>query len=285
MKTLRVLRRDQRGYTLTELLITVAILGLVMAAVLAVQMTSNTMFLRGENQAEAQQGARAAMLMEEDLRMAGYGCPDNGCPTPPPLGNQQKITAASATAITFWADTLNASTTLAAAVGAGATTLPVTDASGIAVNDRIYLFPCRSDLPPCNTTPPPPNWETRVVTAIAGTNLTVAALTNAYPQGALVGRPRQITYSFADGTLSKNAGDGNGLQILATGMQSLAFAFYNASNAVISSDPLLPAGVTLTATQLASVGRIKIQTTTQSTTSAAGPTTYTINTNVRPRNL
>ena len=106
MKALNVLRRDQRGYTLTELLITVAILGLVMAAVLAVQMTSNTMFLRGENQAEAQQGARAAMLMEEDLRMAGYGCPDTGCPTPPTTcasitspatcATAQKITAASA---------------------------------------------------------------------------------------------------------------------------------------------------------------------------------------------
>jgi len=118
MKALTVLRRDQRGYTLTELLITVAILGLVMAAVLAVQMTSNTMFLRGETQAEAQQGARAAMLMEEDLRMAGYGCPDNGCPTNlgtqdyQANGTQLKITAASATSITFWADTLNVSTTL-----------------------------------------------------------------------------------------------------------------------------------------------------------------------------
>jgi prepilin-type N-terminal cleavage/methylation domain-containing protein len=290
MKALNVLRRDQRGYTLAELLITVAILGLIMAAVLAVQMTSNTMFLRGESQAEAQQGARAAMLMEEDLRMAGYGCPDNGCPTPPPgPGNQQKITAASATSITFWADTLNASTTLscnpvpvppAMCVNVGATTLPVADASGIAVNDRIYINNGGT-------------WETKTVTAKAGNDLTVAALTNAYPQGVQVGRPRQITYQFASTTLSKDAGDGNNLQPLATGITGTTvttcdinavpiagaggFTFCDTNDVVIAAGNLNA--------NLANIRRIQIQTTTQSATSAAGPGTFTINTNVRPRNL
>lgn len=264
MKALNVLRRDQRGYTLAELLITVAILGLIMAAVLAVQMTSNTMFLRGENQAEAQQGARAAMLMEEDLRMAGYGCPDNGCPTNLATlnyqlnGTQLKVTAASATSITFWADTLNASTTLTAAVVANATTLPVTDAAGIATGDRIYLNNGGT-------------WETKTVTAKAGNNLTVAALTNAYPQGVQVGRPRKIIYQFGGTTLSKDAGDTNGLQTLATGVQSLTFTYFGTDDA--------PTGV------LANIRRIQISTTTQSATSAAGPSTFTINTNVRPRNL
>ena len=277
MKALTVLRRDQRGYTLTELLITVAILGLVMAAVLAVQMTSNTMFLRGETQAEAQQGARAAMLMEEDLRMAGYGCPDNGCPTNlgtqdyQANGTQLKITAASATSITFWADTLNVSTTLscnpvpvppAMCVNVGATTLPVANASGIAVNNRIYLNNGGT-------------WETTTVTAKAGNNLTVAAINCAsnpcYPQGVQVGRPRRIVYSFANGTLSKDAGDGNNLQPLATGVQNLTFTYFGTDDA--------PTGV------LANIRRIQISTTTQSATSAAGPGTFTINTNVRPRNL
>jgi len=274
MKALTVLRRDQRGYTLTELLITVAILGLVMAAVLAVQMTSNTMFLRGENQAEAQQGARAAMLMEEDLRMAGYGCPDNGCPTNlgtqdyQANGTQLKITAASATSITFWADTLNVSTTLscnpvpvppAMCVNVGATTLPVANASGIAVNDRIYLNNGGT-------------WETVVVSGNpVGNNVPVPALVNAYPQGVQVGRPRRIVYSFANGTLSKDAGDTNGLQTLATGVQNLTFSYFDTNDA--------PTGV------LANIRRIQISTTTQSATSAAGPSTFTINTNVRPRNL
>ncbi len=264
MKALNVLRRDQRGYTLTELLITVAILGLVMAAVLVVQMTSNTMFLRGENQAEAQQGARAAMLMEEDLRMAGYGCPDNGCPTNAGTqdyqanGTELKVSAASATSITFWADTLNASTTLSAAVAVGATALTVADASGIAAGDRIYLNNGGT-------------WESLTVTGKAGNTLTVPALTNAYPQGVQVGRPRKIVYQFAGAALSKDAGDGNGLQTLATGVQNLTFTYFGTDDA--------PTAV------LANIRRIQISTTTQSATSAAGPSTFTINTNVRPRNL
>jgi prepilin-type N-terminal cleavage/methylation domain-containing protein len=267
MNAPNALRRDERGFTLTELLITMAILGLVMAAVLGVQLTSNTMFLRGENQAEAQQGARAAMLMEEDLRMAGYGCPDLGCPTPPPAGAQQKVTAANVNSITFWADTLNASTRLSANVAAGATTLPVVNASGISVNDRIYLNNGST-------------WETRVVTAKAGNNLTVAALTNAYGQGIQVGRPRLIAYTYtaATRTLTKDAGDGSGAQTLATGFVGLTFTYFNNFADAAITAPVAAGNLPL-------IGRIQIQTTTQSAQSASGPSTYRINTNVRPRNL
>jgi prepilin-type N-terminal cleavage/methylation domain-containing protein len=270
MNAPNVLQRDARGFTLTELLITMAILGLVMAAVLGVQLTSSTMFLRGENQAEAQQAARAAMLMEEDLRMVGYGCPELGCPTPPPGPlPQQKITAASVSSITFWADTLNVSTQLSAAVAAGATTLPVVNAAGIIVGDRIYIN---------NGT----TWETKVVTAKAANNLslTVAALTNAFPQGVQVGRPRLIAYTYtaATGTLTKDAGDGNGAQTLATGISGLTFGYFNN----ISDAPI---GAPVSAANLTLIGRIQIQTTTLSAQAASGRSTYQINTNVRPRNL
>ena len=269
MNALNAPRRDEHGFTLAELLITIAILGLVMAAVLGVQLTSSTMFLRGENQADAQQAARAALLMEEDLRMVRYGCPDLGCPTPPPAGAQQAISVASTTSITFWADTLNASTTLSAAVAAGAGALPVVDASGVNVNDRIYLNNGGT-------------WETRVVTAKAGNTLTVAALTavNGYPQGTQVGRPRQIVYTFtaATGTLTKDSGDGNGVQTLATGITGLTYSFYDASDTLIS--PANPVA------NPQSVRRILIQTTTRSAlASGGGASTFQINTNVRPRNL
>src|SRR2546430_2671117 len=161
MNALNAPRRDEHGFTLAELLITIAILGLVMAAVLGVQLTSSTMFLRGENQADAQQAARAALLREEDLRMVRSGCPDLGCPTPPPAGAQQAISVASTTSITFWADTLNASTTLAAAVTAPAVSVPVVDASGITVSDRIYVNNGST-------------WESTVVTGKAGNTLSVA---------------------------------------------------------------------------------------------------------------
>ena len=82
-----------------------AIMGLVMAALVGVQVSGNTLVLTGENQAQAQQAARTAMLMEEDLRLVGYGYP-------PAL---TAISAASQTSITFWADLNNVSTTLSAA--------------------------------------------------------------------------------------------------------------------------------------------------------------------------
>jgi prepilin-type N-terminal cleavage/methylation domain-containing protein len=276
MNAPNVLHRDARGFTLTELLITMAILGLVMAAVLGVQLTSSTMFLRGENQAEAQQAARAAMLMEEDLRMVGYGCPDLGCPTPPatcassgppPCTTQGKVTTASASAITFWADTLNVSTQLSAAVAVGATTLPVVNASGIIVGDRIYLNNGST-------------WEAKVVTGKAGNNLTVGALTKAFPQGVQVGRPRLVAYTYAAATrtLTKDAGDGNGAQTLATGILGLTFGYFNNFADAAIAVPVAAADLTL-------IGRIQIQTTTVSAQAASGRSTYQINTNVRPRNL
>jgi len=275
MNALNAPRRDEHGFTLAELLITIAILGLVMAAVLGVQLTSSTMFLRGENQADAQQAARAALLMEEDLRMVRYGCPDLGCPTPPPAGAQQAISVASTTSITFWADTLNASTTLSAAVAAGAGALPVVDASGVNLNDRIYLNNGST-------------WETKVVTAKAGNTLTVAALTNAYPQGVLVGRPRRIVYAInaATGTLTKDAGDGNGAQTLATGVTGLTFSYFNtAADAAIPIAAGTPPA--LSATNLLLIGRVQIRTTTQSALASGtgGFGTFQINSNVRPRNL
>jgi len=143
----------------------------------------------------------------------------------------------------------------------------VVDASGVNVNDRIYLNNGGT-------------WETRVVTAKAGNTLTVAALTNAYPQGTQVGRPRQIVYTFtaATGTLTKDSGDGNGVQTLATGITGLTYSFYDASDTLIS--PANPVA------DPQSIRRILIQTTTRSAlASGGGASTFQINTNVRPRNL
>src|SRR3989442_6144729 len=80
---------DRQGFTLTELLVTLAIMGLVMAALVGVQVSGNTLVLTGENQAQAQQAARTAMLMEEDLRLGGYGYPP--APAPIPGGGQAPI--------------------------------------------------------------------------------------------------------------------------------------------------------------------------------------------------
>ena len=72
---MRTLRRvlNQRGFTLAELLVVTALVGLVMAGVLSLLMSSNQSYQRGTNQVEAQQAARVAMArMAQQIREAGY---------------------------------------------------------------------------------------------------------------------------------------------------------------------------------------------------------------------
>jgi prepilin-type N-terminal cleavage/methylation domain-containing protein len=65
--------RGQRGYTLTELLVVTAMVGLVMAGLLGLLVSGQRTFLEGSNRAEAQQNARLAIeRMLSELRTAGY---------------------------------------------------------------------------------------------------------------------------------------------------------------------------------------------------------------------
>jgi len=67
--------RDGRGFSLPELLVSCGVLGLVMAGVAGVLATGRQVSVEGDNRAQAQQTARAAMTVEEELRLAGYDFP------------------------------------------------------------------------------------------------------------------------------------------------------------------------------------------------------------------
>lgn len=72
---MRIFRRviNQRGFTLAELLVVTALVGLVMAGVLSLLMSSNQSYQRGTNQVEAQQAGRVAMArISQEIREAGY---------------------------------------------------------------------------------------------------------------------------------------------------------------------------------------------------------------------
>lgn len=76
---------DQRGFTLAELLVAIAVMGLIMTGVLTLMMTGNEAYLTGSNQVEAQQAARVALdRMVREIRGAGYNPRGAACP---PLTN------------------------------------------------------------------------------------------------------------------------------------------------------------------------------------------------------
>ena len=71
MRRLRCLLRDQRGFTLTELLVVATVLGVILAGVVIIQQQGQQAYLFGAHRVEVQQNNRAALeLMVRELRSA-----------------------------------------------------------------------------------------------------------------------------------------------------------------------------------------------------------------------
>ena len=102
-------RRRDPGFTMVEVLISLVIGMVVLAALYAVFTIQNKNFAKQEQIGEMQQIARSAMdSMAREITMAGYD-PNKSLPTPAPAN--AAITAASATSLSFTSD-LNANSTL-----------------------------------------------------------------------------------------------------------------------------------------------------------------------------
>jgi len=89
--------RDERGFTLAELLVATAVIGLIMAGIFVLQVSGQRAYLFGSNRVETQQNARVALdVITRELRSAS------------------SITSlTSATDITFvWKDELEAAHTI-----------------------------------------------------------------------------------------------------------------------------------------------------------------------------
>ena len=251
---------DNRGYSLMELMVAVAILGITMGALIDLYRTGNTIAMTGENKAEAQQGARGGTLqMEEELRVAGYGFPPANT----------AFVAATPTSVTFWADLTNTTTTLQATANPGATSFTINTSPGTAVaaGDIVYLIN-QGQSDPAMT-----------VTGATSTTVTVAGAgaSTTYPVGSVLGRPRQITYAYdGAGTVTRNAGDGSGAQVAFTGVSAFQLTYFNNIDASIPSGSL--------ATNLANIRRLVVTMTVQST-ATLNRGTFTLTSSVRPRNV
>lgn len=94
-------RRNQRGLTLIEVLVAVAILAIAIMISLMLYDAARKSFKKGENAAEQQQAVRIAFdKLNADLRMAGFNYNPDGDATRP----DEQIENASDTAVVFRAD-------------------------------------------------------------------------------------------------------------------------------------------------------------------------------------
>jgi prepilin-type N-terminal cleavage/methylation domain-containing protein len=100
--SLRVFR-NQCGFTLTELLVACAMIGVVMAGLFSIFQTGQQSYLTGTNQIEAQQSLRLALLrVTNEIREAGY-CPTCGTGSPT-IAAFSAVTSTSSTGFTIQND-------------------------------------------------------------------------------------------------------------------------------------------------------------------------------------
>src|SRR4029077_20472038 len=99
--------RSQRGFTLTEILVTTAIFAIIMLAALAVYDRSNQTFKQGTESADLQQSTRIGFdKLISDVRMAGVDYSRGGIPTETWQAPQpdEQIEYAGPTALVFRAN-------------------------------------------------------------------------------------------------------------------------------------------------------------------------------------
>jgi prepilin-type N-terminal cleavage/methylation domain-containing protein len=235
---------ETEGYSLVELLIVLAIAGLIGGAIFEVYRVSQDTYIRASSLEAAQVGARAGLdRMANELRLIGsYWVGANGA------GNA--ITNAASDSITFMAnvdnvDALSVSngaeaTTSAAATGTSVplnlSTTATADAfrvyANLALNDYIYIA----------------NGGSRDVRQIASLTLSTinlnpppaSPLSFTYPVGSIVRDVKTITYARNAGanTLTRRQGGANADPIV-DNVTGLTFTYFRSDGVTPTTDPAL----------------------------------------------
>lgn len=257
------------GYTLVELLIVMAIVGMVAAAILGVYQVSQDIYIRATALEDAQLGARAGLdRMASELRLIGAYW--SGA-----TGAGSAITAATATSISFMADVNgdtvvnNAETTVAAGTTASGATVQVSGTAPQADDAfNVYQSPVLNDYVYIANGA---KREVKQISVLAGTTLTLVApaLTTTYPAGSLVRSVETVTYNFAANSLTRSVG-GSGNDTIIDNVTGLTLTYLDANGINLGAAP-----------PPASIREIQMSLTTQ----GADGSRRTMTSRVRPRNL
>lgn len=182
---MKEMRRREGGFTLVEVFVSMAITGLILAAVYALFIGQSKSYTAQQKVVQLLRDSQNGMgILEKDLRMAGYGVPVAA----------SRITAATGTSLTISGNFRRVSTILRSTAASGQGALAVQSTAGFAVGNTIWITNGN-------------NSESRTISALTGggsPSLTVSSdLSNSYSAGSTVHQNRAVTYTYAGTTLSR----------------------------------------------------------------------------------
>jgi len=225
----------EKGLTLVELLVAMAISGIVVAAVYTAFITQQKSYTVQDQVAEAQQNARVGLdLIAREVRMAGYGQPSWAINADTDGDGTNEAVTDSVTVVDG---------------GGGPDRItvigcfdpnPATLLYAASVGDTILRLQDATEAARFNTTTKNSifigGMESAKVTAISGSTLTIdtdpttsgnQGLIRSFDAGSEVNLVKAVTYYVEDNTLRRNENTGAGGQPLAENIEDLQIAYAN----------------------------------------------------------
>lgn len=251
---------NEQGLTLIELLIATAISAVVLGATISTY-TKQEKTLRTETDKTFLRGLGRLAIEElaTEIRRAGYGFPPG-----------QGISVATATSITYFANTDDTQTMVAADVTATNTTLTVRDDAGFNDTDNLVIFNLRNLA----------DWEVGQVSGTpAGNVITLNSGTvNSYPadQNIVIHKYHTLVYTYDAGTnlISKTI-DGGGAIPLIGKVSDMTLTYFDANDVPLATP--MNAGDA----NLANIRKVEIELSLEVSTNTSATATFKTNINLR----
>lgn len=193
---------NERGFTLAEMLVVCAIVGLVMASLLGLVMSGQQAYWFGTTKVDAQQTVRVAMeRMVKDIREAGYEpLPPETDPTACPNATNYPLYTAGVPCYRFY---------------------PITSQSATALTLQY-------------------NWNGSTCTVPCTPIETAALVTDPMTCPTTACRGERVTYALSGGNLTRQESVVDGTpQVIASGITALSFTYREENSNVTSSQELM----------------------------------------------